>query len=490
MSEEEANLLGISPDMYISDEHHDSRVKGYVEKGAKIGTDGVRYAALHPEKIAESIMRYSPVEARLTPEERELCQEIADAMFNRYPEVFDHADVVPVESVRRYLKMMYSPGVPFVSRKGFYKSRQALYDSGVGSMIEHYAKEKLRTGKYPVQFYHAFVKSQVVDAAALLPVEQGGKGKPVRTVVSQDLFSYFVDQVVQLERNKRNTWETYGAGSGMPLNQTMVRLFDNLSAHHARQGGGFFLLDAHAYDGQIKRAPFEVMAILAEKGFEGHPSGNGKSLASVVRAKYDAMQSAWVIGVTQEKPLVRVAVVEDDDIRQWLLDSRPDCFTKETVPSDKVSLLASFKPGQDWAWRGSHVLRPVKAAEPGEFRHPDRISLARTLVSIKKSETDVCNNWYPKNRGGGTGQSATTFDNTGTFKAGLIWAWTKTTGRPAREFFDHNLLYNTADDTAWHSGAEGGLMSDEEINLFKIHCEEVGIFLKLERVLTSRKSSI
>uniref|UniRef100_A0AAU6NDM0 Polyprotein n=1 Tax=Rhizoctonia solani hypovirus 6 TaxID=2818410 RepID=A0AAU6NDM0_9VIRU len=54
-----------------------------------------------------------------------------------------------------------------------------------------------------------------------------------------------------------------------------------------------------------------------------------------------------------------------------------------------------------------------------------------------------------KNRGGATGQSATSWDNSWTVKGMFIYGWCRVTGRPPSDFFKENTLYNTSDDNMW-----------------------------------------
>ncbi|CAG8513134.1 2286_t:CDS:2 [Gigaspora rosea] len=67
---------------------------------------------------------------------------------------------------------------------------------------------------------YGFLKSQVVNA------EKFGN----------DMVSYYLDIVIQMEKIKRITYPVTGDGTGMPLNQNMQILFENLEA------------DAHEFD--------------------------------------------------------------------------------------------------------------------------------------------------------------------------------------------------------------------------------------------------
>uniref|UniRef100_A0AAU7PF58 Replicase n=1 Tax=Rhizoctonia solani hypovirus 5 TaxID=2818409 RepID=A0AAU7PF58_9VIRU len=262
------------------------RAARYISMGAQQGADGAWLGKYRPDSIDSSLSRYGreATPAALHPEERDRAWEAAQALVDQYPEALTNCDLTYGEAVWNYLKHKYSPGSPFVRH---YESRQAMADAGwVSSMLRLY-KDRIKTGEYPIQFYHAFPKSQVVDIKAV-----NLRGKPIRTVVAQDLASYFVDQFFQFERNKRVTWESTGVGSGMPLNQSMEPLFKAAAEYKVRLG-----LDATQFDSTIGPWGFEALSALAYHGFKGQDGGTHAYHA--MRAKYDAMQKAYIIAITK-----------------------------------------------------------------------------------------------------------------------------------------------------------------------------------------------
>ncbi|QJT73706.1 polyprotein [Botrytis cinerea hypovirus 2] len=512
MSTSEADVLGFTEDMYCKVDSYEDRIKSYLERGVPQASDGVLYGALNPDRIADSINRYEPSPNKLlNSEERAFAVEISDAMASHNPEVYLDAEVLPLQSTYKYVKPKYSPGAPFINDKSF-KSRQAMFDAGFDRVLMTKAKDMLEKGEYPTQFYHAFVKSQAIDIVKCLPEEQGGKLKDLRTVVSQDLWSYFLDQCVQLERNKRNTWQTFGAGMGMPLNQSMGFIFEQMSKVHKEEGGRYIIADAKAYDSGVAPFLFEVAANLASLGFKNHPSGNGSNIASVLKAKYDAMQDAWVFGVT-EPTYDSITIAADE---QTAYDAIIDAKIKKLVPLDelidhavfdklseenKIAYVRNIKPptgmmlltkNTKWVpkasgWMGNFVIDEAGFREenivnrqtftylPGSLK-----CLIADVQALSRSSYTMLSNVHFKNRGGGTGQSATSWDNTVTFKAGVIAAWSKTTGRPPKEFYDYNILYNTGDDTIWHTHGKFGLGTVKDVYAFKQACIAYGIQLEIE----------
>jgi len=60
----------------------------------------------------------------------------------------------------------------------------------------------------------------------------------------------------------------------------------------------------------------------------------------------------------------------------------------------------------------------------------------------------------PKNRGGATGQSATSFDNHWGFRLSMVMMWSHATGMPPKDFYKYNTVHNTGDDNVWGTDSE------------------------------------
>lgn len=511
MSEQEAKLLGFKKGEYATSDEYQKRIDSYLAQGTTQGADGVFLAEKRPELIAKSQHRYEPKYPTLTSDDRAFAKEIAQALFDRYPEVFKDADITDPRSTERYIKPKYSPGTPFI-RPGGFQSRQAMFDAGYNKIMRERALEKMKTGDYSCQFYHAFVKSQVVDVKKCLGVEEGGSNKDVRTVVSQDLFSYFIDQTVQIERNKRINWDTYGAGIGMPLNQSMEKIYSRMADLQRTRGGRYIILDASAFDSICKPFLFEVGAYLWDMGFENHPSGNGKNISSIVRASYDARQSAWIIGITEKEHNNLCIAIPDKETRKKVearsidhlvplaelidytkfnkmtLDEKRIYVSKLELPPNKTILTwdPSLRPGKA-NWMGCYEFGSTKDVANKFFKyqtftydHGDLDGLLEDVRRVSCSNYRLLSNVHAKNRGGSTGGSDTSSVNTHAFKAGVIAAWCKTTGRRPKEFFEYNDIANTSDDTIWQSGGTHGLNTVQDLEKFKVHCAEYGINLEMD----------
>lgn len=498
MTHEEAELLGFKTGEYVTRPEYDKRIESYRQQGVPQGADGVLLAAKTPGLLEKSIHRYEPRYPDSSEQDRYEIELCAKSMFDRFPEVFADCQVLPPQAVKNYIKPKYSPGTPFINDGGF-KSRQAMFDAGYDKIIERRAIEMLKTGQYPVQFYHAFAKSQVVDIRKCLPPELGGKGKDVRTVVSQDLFSYMIDQCIQIERNKRINWDTFGAGIGMPLNQSMAILFERMADKMKEFGGRYIAADATAFDSGCKPLLFEGAHMLWELGFKDHPSGNGKNIASVIKASYDSRQNAWILGVTQDQNSRAFSIcVKDEAMKTKLLSRKQFLSWKDLAPlprekqiqlsHNKVIIVDEPTERPVWSsWQGLYRYGDIDKANQ-EFQahlnwiYPNGQSLPmeKDIMSLANSNYDQLFNVHSKDSGGSTGGSDTSMVNTIAFKLGFMLAWSRTTGLHPDRFWEFNDLANTSDDTLWWTGGIGGLNHKRDIEVFRQHCLELGIKLTLE----------
>lgn len=360
------------------------RVQRYLDRGTEMGVDGVWVGQSDNERISESLNRYDqdPISLPGHYSDSAWASKIANAICERYPEAMTNAKITLPESVSKYLKMKYSPGSPFI---GHYKTRQAMWQAGWGRALISQAYDKLRNGTYPVQFYHAFEKAQVVPGEKLVH----GK-KNIRTVVAQCLRSYFVSQTAQFERNKRIHWDTTWVGSGMPLNQNMVNIFAAVGRRKVKIAS-----DASEADSRFSPFLFECLAQMASVGMS-------VPAASIVRAKYEAMQNSYILAITQRT-----------------------------------------KTGN----------------------HPE----------LSKKHFNA----HLKRRGGGTGQDATSWDNTWGIKAGFIAAWCdywsiKGVDKQPSDFFKETDFANTGDDNVW------GMDEEMEWDLFTSCASNYGLDLTVD----------
>jgi len=512
MSRECAELTGFKPGEYETPEGYEEQIQALRSIGVQQGVDGVLFGEKHPERIARSINRYEPRYPDSTPEQRAMMWASALALFEKYPETFANMDIMLPEGVIAYIKEKYSPGAPFISPRSF-PSRQAMFDAGYVKVLIQRCRDCFENGIYPLQWYHAFAKSQVVAGQPLQTIEEGGKMKDLRTVVSQDMFSYMVDQVLQIPRNKLTTFSTYGSGSGMVMNQTMAQIFVEMAEIHRQKKGLFIEADAQAFDSGISPPIFDGLKNLATLGFKDHPSGNGKAMASVLSAKYDAMQDAWIFGITEPEYYSLTIGAKGHDSRKWLEEnkakiknlvplaelidfkvfktlSKPERikYVQHLEVPDGVTILTwndKYVPNTSH-WMGAFEFGDTNDARRHYHDHQELLytedqkwQMLEDVKKITNSNFSLLSNVHYKNRGGGTGQSATSWDNTAAYRLAMIASWAWTTGRDPKEFFEYNILKNTSDDAIWHSHGEHGIKTTAQVMKMKEFAASLGVTLTL-----------
>jgi hypothetical protein len=476
LDDEQASLLGLDSDAYVKDERNDKFVAGLRERGAPVSTDTV-YLTEKIEYVQQSVRRYIPRYEPICGEDKWLASEIAQSFGNRWEETFKDAKTLTPRQVKAYVKMKYAPGSPWIS---IYKTRQALEDAGITEALFEMVEDRLYSGKYPDMYHKAFVKSQVVS---LEKVMLGNKN--VRTVVAEELLTYFMNQCMELERNHRHNWKVTGTGIGMPMNQSMIHLYNELMRSRKEHGGIYAIADAHEYDSRKSPFAFETLGRLAEIGYEGKPQ------ASVLRAKYDALQSSWIFQETMPNHHNSASViVPSKEIANQLMSSHPGKFITaslvhnafprvsqvdlynadhpvHTLYANKV-VLATSEDELTFADKSGRMryrlLSPLFVQAfltdpPRDLKVPfqkfDNVwKLKEWLTGSVAENIDLCYNVAQKNRGGGTGENATSWDNSWGFKSAFVATWIKYMSHfghnygPEDFFRLGNIIYNTGDDSA------------------------------------------
>uniref|UniRef100_A0A2V0RLR7 RdRp n=1 Tax=viral metagenome TaxID=1070528 RepID=A0A2V0RLR7_9ZZZZ len=255
----------------------EARVASYAARGVKQGLDGVYLA--NEDSNLQSLSRYEPSGFVSDPGVEALVLRCAEALYNQYPELFKAPRMSTPEAVAAYIEKRYSPGIPFIGR---YSTRAAMFNAGWGKAIIEASKECLRTGFYPQIQNHAFPKMQVVDKGKLFA------GKPVRTVVAQDLLTTFLDQALFLERSKRPASVEAGIASGRPLTEAGMRDFFEAVVSHQR----FFKADEREYDSRTPPSIMAGLVRLAELGFDGTANAEAKKAWTATR--YLRLQQSYI----------------------------------------------------------------------------------------------------------------------------------------------------------------------------------------------------
>jgi hypothetical protein len=520
MTKREGDLTKWSPDEYVRDADYEERVEAKIAAGVPQGSDGVRIAKHYPDKIARSIDRYEPAYAKPRPEEVAFANEAAESFFDDHPELMGNCGITMPSAIRQYNKpkLKYRPGMFFSGPDGF-RTREAAKNAGYFKISDAIILENLKSGKLWLPYYTAFVKSQIIDAAKCLPVSDGGKDKDLRTVIAQDDFSYMQGQVVMMDRNKRD-WSTHlGAGAGMRLNQSMLKHFLKIEEAHDLYEGLYMMADATAFDSTIPNIINCCHERLWTKGFENHPSGNGKNLASVAIQATWSRTKGFTYGLTEPEHSAVKAVVPDRGIRDSLVKYDPDRFIDATVlpcttvtemisngeTLGKVLLVAAHSQANipaDVKDLGAFVqcrdeeIESLSTAyhHKQTFYYSSRgFSIAprqggrvipqtmyEDLAKFADAPVAMVSNMHYKNRGGATGDLETTAFNTVSLQLIYRMAWAMTMSRPPAEFLQYNTLRNTGDDAIWGSFGKYGIRTYEHMKRFQEICAQMGVYMTIE----------
>jgi hypothetical protein len=506
MTDEQAEYLGLKPGEYVTTERNDDRNRVYREAGIPVSGDGV-FLTRQNDPLFRSTFRYTP--QYLDVPDKVLAHEVADALFEQYKPALADMQIMTPNQVLAYYKSKYAPGSPWIS---LYKTRRELEDAGITDALFEMIEDRLASGKYPTMFHKAFAKAQVVN------LEKIRNGKNVRTVVAEELLTYFMNMCMELERNSRHDWESTGLGIGMPMNQNMIFLFNKLLRAQQDGHGVFANADATEYDSRTKPFTYEILGRLAQRGFNGAPH------ASVLQAKYDSLQHSFIFNETARNYNNSVSVIIDDEnIIQQLWQQQPRRF----IPAHELNSIA-HELTYDGHEKHLNLTHPIHSLYRGriilckdelevtrinqygvrEFTYLSPLYMSaratpasgnvacpqRQYNSMEDLETwlatiheniPILYNVVEKNRGGGTGENATSWDNGWGFKGTFIAAWTRymreTTGNTSispKDFFSGgNVLFNTGDDSAIHLKVDPKTFNNR---LFEKIAHEYGIDLEIE----------
>lgn len=336
---------------WVNVERVNERIGKYIDPDgpfkAPLGGDGVLLGQLNPERIRDSLERYAPLVSEISAEDRRRAVEAADAMFRKFPEAYAKMEMTTFKGALNYVKWKYSAGALLLK----YGSRQALRDAGFDPVFYRLIMDQMESGRYDTVLMHAFEKSQVVDLKKMVPEQISEEDwlklpeeirndpakqylrlaalpKNLRTIVSPWLPVIVGNQMVELLRNKRITWETTGAGMGLTLNQTILTLFSRFRDRVCREGGMYFDADASEFDSRCNQRTTTSLGQLARRGYDNFldPIG-GAAAASYLQCSYDAEMDAYMFAITERKNDCVALGVPNQEDRNHLLTSMPWLFS-------------------------------------------------------------------------------------------------------------------------------------------------------------------
>ncbi|AGC75065.1 hypothetical protein FgHV1gp2 [Fusarium graminearum hypovirus 1] len=507
---------------YVRDPAYEKRVEAKIATGVPQGSDQVRMAKHFPEKITESIDRYEPSYARPTSVQIAFAEECADAEVEDHPKFFLNCDVTMPAAIRRYNKpkQKYRPGAFFSGPDGF-RTREAAARAGFQKVADHYIRKCFREGKNILPNYIAFVKSQITNAVKAMPKSVGGQDKQFRTVVAQDDFSYMQNQVVMMDRNKRDWADEFGAGAGMRLNQSMLKNFLALEEPKETFEGLYMMADATAFDSTIPNIIQCYHERLWSHGFKNHPSGNGANIASVAIAATRAKSSGWIWGLTEAEHSALKVVIPEQGRRDTLVGYDSSRFIDATHLSlagvtelitsgqtlGKLLLVASRNQanipssvkdlGSFIVDNNANLMSTLRNKahysqtfiyHEGGFNIGTRQKGAKLvpramyddLAKFADAPLALLSNMHYKNRGGDTGGNETTPYNTLSLRAIYRMAWSLTMNRPPKEFQTYNKMSNQGDDAMWSSFGKYGIRTYKQMLKFKEICAQMGITMTID----------
>nr|WAY16636.1 polyprotein [Rhizoctonia solani hypovirus 11] len=336
------------------------------EYGAALGIDGAWLA--HTDLVGQSLDRYAHEENNTTYLELE--KLTAQAMFESMPNAFTQQGLTDPNYIIKYMlsegRHKYSPGIPFLA---MFKTRQEMHDAGWMDILKQTAVYLARKGIYPGQYYHAFVKSQVVAADKVVV-----PGK-LRTVVAQDLLSSMIDRIARFQVTDRHLWFECRNGLGMPTTPGTMHYI----AEEALKRKQVFTADITAADANLPSASWRVIRRLIALG-----APEGSMMNSQAKAHYHAQRRAVIFNTHSGLTIM-------------------------------------------------------------------------------------------KRRGGGTGKSSTSADNTWATEALIVMVTSIASGLSPLEFYKHNWFHNTGDDNVWATDLD--IDPDE---FARIALEHFGVILRIE----------
>lgn len=264
-------------------EHEDQRlVQDLLEAtGGQAGVYSMRYAT---EDMAEQVTdRYfTGVPEGLLSEERK--DELAAAIFAANPSKYSDMKLASPEDVFKKWHTSYSAGFPYrFNARGNAKRADLMHAAGGKrkflAAVRAYIAEP---AKFPT-VSHAFVKDEV------LPIRSKEVGK-VRTIMAQDLLSYFNQMTVEGDLDKRLDPASFSA-VGISVQHGGL---SELASQHTKFKH-HYASDITALDSRLSRDYLDVCTRVRKMGFANHPQREAAEHMLDVAA--ENLYTSWVIDI-------------------------------------------------------------------------------------------------------------------------------------------------------------------------------------------------
>jgi len=476
MSNNEAQMLGITD--YVNPEWYEQRMNAIVDSGVKQGADMVYFTELNTERIANGVDRYGTKYDPVSTGDRIMAWRVMKAMHDSDPKLYGGWELTRPEITKFNVldnnKLPYSAGLPFLSQ---FKKRADIEKLGLSTFLNTSTREILASGVYPIQWFQAFTKSQIVDANKTI-----NEGKNARLIVAQDIMSSWIDHVFLLQRNKRIAPEV--SGVGLKLNQYMGQIFEKLDKKAQEK---FLLIEGDCSQFDAYTGPFQYACAYPRAFFGFKHKGLDKAtrFASWCSAKSHMLEESYVVSITSH-PANGITVVLPNENKKTLeklialypskfLDFQsvrsPSYNPDDPIYHGKILLTTDQTVYSSMrVWPGKPTITKEWKHLATDYPHFGFIHQLNNLTKLQRSQKpiysqipidehllklhdnlDVIMNFHPKNRGGGTGMSDTSVYNTDMFKASMIAAWCRYHDytKSPDQFYGENFVHNTGDDNCW-----------------------------------------
>lgn len=232
-----------------------------------------------------SLSRYTVPRPEVTPESELKIIESADAIFERYPELYENPQPMSVGAVMAASKWKYSAGLPFLP---FIRKRATLRQTAWFTAIHQAAENILQTGDWPEVGFHAFPKAQVVSLSKL------EDRSALRTVTAGDRITLTAVNTLLLESSKRVAPVDYLVFNQLPRREGAFQEVVNAFNERPHFASG----DGRRFDATVVEEVATVGSVrLYERGVEQGGHYNDRAAISAVKAYYHAVCRGLIVNL-------------------------------------------------------------------------------------------------------------------------------------------------------------------------------------------------
>nr|WOA03765.1 polyprotein [Annulohypoxylon moriforme hypovirus 1] len=249
--------------------------------GAEAGVFSLRYAT--GEMAEEVTNRYfTGVDTGFTtPEYR---QALADAIVEASPEKYSNVKLLAPEDAMHKWHVKYSAGFPYrFNEKGNAKRADLIRACGGR---EEFLKAVRAYIEQPEKFpsiSHAFIKDEVLPESYI-------ERRKIRTVIAQDILSYFTAMAVEGDLNKRmNPFDTSSLGISPQHGGMSQQAAEHVPFRH------HYANDITALDSRMCWDYLDVVCRVRKRGFDNHPQR--KAIHELIDVAAENLYASWIVDI-------------------------------------------------------------------------------------------------------------------------------------------------------------------------------------------------